>query len=80
MLLNLLGIMIIHSRETHQPTSIIRWDRVIHHGLVRYFTSKNIVIRWNFMAILTGDLMDHEVRICVVNMVISSPKLTFTSN
>ena len=28
----LLGIMITHSRETYQPTSIMRWDRGIFHG------------------------------------------------
>ena len=28
----LLGIMIAHSRETYQPTSIMRWDRGIFNG------------------------------------------------
>ena len=28
----LLGIMITHSRETYQPTSIMRWDRGIFNG------------------------------------------------
>ena len=28
----LLGIMITHSRETYQPTSIVRWDRGIFNG------------------------------------------------
>ena len=41
----LLGIMITHSRETYQPTSIMRWDRGIFNGslaiesqaIVKYF-------------------------------------------
>ena len=28
----LLGMMITHSRETYQPTSIMRWDRGIFNG------------------------------------------------
>ena len=31
-LAGLLGIMITHSRETYQPTSIMRWDRGIFNG------------------------------------------------
>ena len=28
----LMGLLITHSRETYQPTSIMRWDRGICHG------------------------------------------------
>ena len=31
-LVYILGIMITHSRETYQPTSIMRWDRGIFNG------------------------------------------------
>ena len=31
---SLLGIMITHSRETYQPTSIMRWDRGIFNGSI----------------------------------------------
>ena len=30
--------MITHSRETYQPTSIMRWDRGIFNGSIRYWT------------------------------------------
>ena len=43
----LLGIMITHSRETYQPTSIMRWDSGIFNGSYIFISFPRHFVDWD---------------------------------